>query len=298
MKRGDGDRTRILQRAGERLLRRRGAAPGRAAGTLPWEAEFFGLPAVAQYRAAAPERRRAVLAQCADAVLAESWFIEQGGVLFCARMTLACESDGERRLYALIGGDEAMHSAWLEPWVCGRARQPDAFNRFIAGLVEAGGVQPLAYLLQVVLEGFGIAHYTRLAAACRDTALGALLRRMAQDEAAHHAGGLAAFAPSRLTAAERRFVAEGAYGFLQMIRGGPQAVMAALDRSIGIDGAGPLAAAFAELDAEAAGAAKLAHLRRLMQQPGMEWLLEELDEKGAFTPCSAAQCAALYASAR
>jgi hypothetical protein len=213
-------------------------------------------------------------------------------------MTLACESDGERRLYALIGGDEATHSAWLEPWIPGRAREPDPFNRFIAGLVEAGNVQPLSYLLQVVLEGFGIAHYTKLAGECRDPGLGAVLRRMAQDEAAHHAAGLAAFAPARLAAAERRFVAEGAYGFLQMIRSGPQAVVAALDRSVGIDRAGALAVAFAQLDAQAAVAAKLAHLRRLMQQPGMDWLLEELDGKGAFTPCSAAQCAALYASAR
>lgn len=290
-------RAQRLRRAAQRLVRRRGATAAAAKAPAPWDAQYFGLPQVAAYRAASPERQRAVLERCAQALLAESWCIERGGVLFCARMTLAAESDDERRVYALIGADEATHSAWLEPWIADPGAPADPFNRFIAALVESGGPQPLAYLLQVVLEGFGIVHYTGLAAACRDAALAPVLKRMAQDEAAHHAAGLAAFDAGRLGEAERRFVAEAARGFLQMIRSGPQAVVAALERELGIDGAA-LAESFATLDAEARSAAKLAQLRRLMRQPGMDWLLEELDAGGAFVPCSAAQCAALYASAR
>jgi len=292
------ERKQALRRAAERLLRRRGPERGPQGSGSPWEAQFFGLPRVRQYRDAAPPGKNAALADCVAALLMESWSIERSGVVFCARMTLLSENDDERRLFALIGGEEAAHSAWLEPWIRQRDGARDSFNRFITGLIDSGGAQPLAYLLQVVLEGLGIVHYTSLAAGCRDASLAAVLKRMAQDEAVHHAAGLAAFRAARLSAAERRFLAEGAYGFLQMIRSGPQGVVAALDRHLGFDGNARLVTVFAELNGESATAAKLGHIRRLMSQPGMDWLVELLEQKGAFTPCTAAQCAELYASAR
>ena len=121
---------------------------------------------------------------------------------------------------------------------------------------------------------------------------------MAEDEALHYAGGLAAFGPERLDAAGRTFLADGAYEFLQMIRSGPQAVAAAIDRGIGIDGAADAVRVFDELAGEAASAAKLGRMRALMAQPGMEWLVEVLDGKGVFAPCSAGQSAQIYGAAR
>jgi hypothetical protein len=278
-----------LRRVADRLLHRHGAVPVRPGDEPAWEAEFFGLQRVAQYREADARERRGVLSECAAALLAESWFIERTGLVFCARMNLLAQDDDERRVYALIGADEAKHSAWLEPWI--ESREADPFGRFIAGLVECGGAQPLAYLLQVVLEGFGIAHYSRLAAHCRHPALGQALRRMAQDEALHHAAGLAAFGAGRLSVEERRFVAEGACAFLQMVRCGPQAVAAALEGQLAMD---IRPSVFTDLEGQGVTVAKLDRLRRLMAQPGMAWLIDELDAKGVFTPCSAQQCAQIY----
>jgi rubrerythrin len=258
---------------------------------------LFGLPQVAQYRAASMAVRQAVLDECAGALLAESWHIEKSGVVFCARMTLAAEEEDERRVFALIGGQEATHSAWIEPWIQDRCASADPFNRFIAELVESGRPQPLAYLLQVVLEGFGIAHYANLAARCHDPALAAVLKRMAEDEASHHAAGLAAFRAARMSAAERQFAADGAYRFLQMIRSGPQRVVAVLAKRLDIHGHAAIAGLFSALDAEADTAAKLMHLKRLMARPGMEAVVDELERKGAFTPCTPVECTALYAGA-
>jgi hypothetical protein len=288
------ERRDALRHAAERLLRRQGAPHGPRRNETPWDADFFGLAHVAEFRRAAPSLQRATVADCATALLSEAWFIEKCGVAFCARMTLLSETDDERRVFALIGAEEAKHSAWLEPWIADGGAEADAFSAFIGGVAETGGAQALAYLLQVVLEGFGIVHYASLADGCRDDALGALLRRMAQDEALHHAAGLAAFRPSRLSVPERRFLSESAYSFLHMMRSGPQAVVAALERRLGI-GTGRIAAVFSELDAQAVAASKLRHLLRLMKQPGMEWLVRELHDKGAFTPCTAAQCASIYA---
>jgi rubrerythrin len=295
----DADRDAALHDMSLRLLRRRGKLPEVPRGEpAPWDADFFGLPAVRLFRDADARTRQAVVRSCGRHLVAESWHIEKCGIDFCARMVRLAASDETRRLYALIGADEAMHSAWLEPWLGEGTRAPDAFNRFIGGLVEAGTPQPLAYLLQVVLEGFGIVHYAQLAQASRDVRLEATLRRMAQDEGLHHAAGTQLFDAGRLTDAERCFLADGACAFVQMVRIGPQSVAAVLDRTIGFGGERDTARVFAELGTQAAAAAKLERLRRLMARPGMEWLVDQLERKGAFVPCRPSECARAYAEMR
>ena len=287
-----------LRRVAQRLARRRAAA-GTPDGAMPlWDAAYFGLERIACFQAADRHSQEYVLDACARALLAESWRIERCGIEYCARMTLAAENDDERTMFALIGADEALHASWLAPWIALRAPAPDPFSRYIAGLAEAGNPQPLAYLLQVVLEGFGIAHYGTLAAHCRDANLAATFARMQQDEALHHAGGLAAFRSAALTAADRRFLKDASSAFLQMIRCGPQSIAAALDRGMGLSGASEITKVFSALDAQAASALKLDRMRRLMAQPGMQWLIEALDSGGVFEPCSAADCAQIYLSSR
>jgi hypothetical protein len=291
------ERDAPLRRTVDRFLRRRPPA-GAPAGGAPWGPGFFALDRVARFREANPRDQAAVLAACADGLLAESWFIERCGVAFCAKMILLAENPAEQRVFALVGADEATHAAWLDPWIADQAREVDPFNRFIAGLVEAGSAQPLAFLLQVVLEGFGIVHYKGMAANCNDGSLAATLGRMAEDEALHYAAGIAAFRAARLSAPEKRFLADGACTFLHMLRSGPQAVVAALDRTIGVGNQSDVMSLFDELAADALSADKLNRLRRLMAQPGMQWLIEELEDKGVFTPCNAAECARIYAELR
>ncbi len=283
------DRTEALRRSADRLARRRTKAAAPDGNTPLWDASFFGLDRVARFRDANIVTQLAVLEGCAAGLLAESLRIERCGIDYCARMTLSAEGDDERRMFALIGADEALHASWLAPWIEAMAPQQDPFSRFIAGLAEAGNPQPLAYLLQVVLEGFGIAHYSALATHCCDTGLAATFKRMTQDEALHYAGGLAAFRAEHLTDVYRHFLEEAAYTFLQMIRCGPQGVVAAVDRGIGVRDQGDTASVFSALNSEAASAEKLSQLRRLMAQPGMEWLVDTLDRGGLFVPCTAVE---------
>ena len=160
------ERRDALRRAADRIGRHR-PPPTAPDGTRPlWDAAFFGLDRVACFGEADTETRQSVLADCAAGMLAESWHIERCGIDYCARMTLTAEDDDERRLFALIGADEARHAGWLAPWLAPGVPEPAPFNRFIAGLAAIGTPQALAFLLQVVLEGFGITHYSALAAPC------------------------------------------------------------------------------------------------------------------------------------
>lgn len=292
------DRDAALRTAAGRLTRKRShGVPSNDARPL-WDASFFKLDQVDRFRAMATADRHRILEDCGCAILKESWHIERCGIRYCARMTLSAESDNEQRMFALIGADEALHASWLEPWVDATDTSPDVFDRFIEGIAESGAPQPSAYILQVVLEGFGITHYDALASNCQDTGLAATLRVMAEDEALHHAGGLATFDAARFTDADRRFCAEASYAFLQMIRCGPQRVVAAIDHAIGVRDQADAARWFDALDTEVDTAAKLNRLRTLMSQPGMTWLIEQLHRGGAFEPCTPVDCAQIYAGIR
>ncbi|MGH6611214.1 MAG: hypothetical protein ACRECQ_13255 [Burkholderiaceae bacterium] len=260
-------------------------------GAAPlWDAGMFGLDRVTAFSNAPIEMQRTVLDECARNVLVEAWSVERTGVRYCAAMAGWSESAHERTLFKRIGDDEVQHAAWLSTWLPDPP-QTDPFNRFIGGLLEAGTMQPLAFLLQVVLEGFGITHYGSLASGCRDASLTATLRRLAIDEALHYGGALLVFTPEKLNTAERRFIADGSYAFLQMFRVGPQAVAAALARIADSGSRHDLVRLFEQLECQSSSAVKLARLCTLMARPGMEWLIEQLDDAGAFMPCTPKQCA-------
>jgi hypothetical protein len=83
-----------------------------------------------------------------------------------------------------------------------------------------------------------------------------------------------------------------------MLRSGPQAVVAALDQALdGVDDAA-LPGLFEALESQRTGADKLARLRRLMCQPGMENLVDALAQRRAFEPASAEEAAQIYRSLR
>lgn len=278
--------------------RRAPSATDAACGNAHWDAAFYGLDRVPGFSGADPAIRRQVLDGCGEHLLWESYYIEQCGIAFCARMVLLAEDVPTRKLYSLIGADEATHEHWLAGWLQHSAsRPPDPFNLFVAALVESGEPQPLSYVLQVVLEGFGIQHYRSLAQGCREPALTTTLRTMMSDEGTHHAGGVAAFDAGRLDRNGRTFALEATSRLLELIRIGPQAVVAVLARAAGgLDGI-RVERLFHELDCEAGSAAKLAALRKLIAQPGMDWLVQELERLRLFTPCSPVECARAFASA-
>ena len=76
-----------------------------------------------------------------------------------------------------------------------------------------------------------------------------------------------------------------------MVRVGPQAVVAVIDRVLGGLGKKDKIAVFAQLHTESQSRDKLMLLRELMWGPGRESYVLKLDEQDAFTPFSPEVCA-------
>ena len=155
-------------------LRRKGLSGARAsgAGKAHWDAAHFGLDKTRAYRELSERGRRQVLEACGRSLLEEGYFIEKLGLAFTAKMTALSRTTEERQLYCLFAADEAAHLAVIGSFLPGvPSPQGNPFLRLIARVIEEGAKPGLTYLIQVVLEGWGVSHYRDLAAGCRDPEL-------------------------------------------------------------------------------------------------------------------------------
>lgn len=273
------------------------AGPASAPESEPsgyWDAEFFGLERARAFRQAAEPVRRAMLGLCAEGLLEEGYFIEKSGLNCNATLMLAGETTEQKSLYALMAADEAVHLRLLAPYLP-RAAQRKARNpflRLLARIIEDGRAPAKVYLLQVLLEGWGLAHYKDLADGCREPGLTRSLRRILKDEALHHRGGVLLFDPAALSGADRVFAAEAVVEIFRMVQAGPQLVAGAVETACGGLSRRQKVELFADLDAQAQSAARIGLLRKILSEVDssfLEGVLERYDLERPYTP---QECAA------
>jgi rubrerythrin len=146
------------------------------------------------------------------------------------------------------------------------------------------------FVLQVVLEGWGLSHYRHLAKTCQDAELARVLSSFLQDESRHHATGVALFNQKMLSAASRVAIIEIMALFLQMIQVGPQRLIAAIEQVLGHLSRQQKIRILEELDTETHSGSRLSQLRGLIEQEATGIITQELEERGYFKPLPADQC--------
>lgn len=245
-----------------------------------WPPDSFRLSALDFWRSVNDEARRQLLGQCAADLLREALGIERTAMDYCARRVLAADDPIEQQVYSLMAAEEARHYHWL----CSLADEatvaapPDEFSRFLARLVREATPHSQSYLLQIVLEGWGIAHYQRLAAHSRDAAVTRVMAAIARDEGLHYAAGVAHFNARRLSAPERALIREALAELCTMLACGPLAVLRAAEAAAGGFSADERLRAFATLTDDAATSLRLRRLARYVARGDMAaeaaWLAE------------------------
>lgn len=262
-----------------------------------WTAGHFHLNKVAIFNAASDEEQEAILLRCSQSLLAEAYYIEKCGMYFAPKMCLLAESSEEKMLYSLFAADEARHFHRIAAFVTPQTVSDYLHNPFIQLLDEIlryGNKTTLTYIVQVLLEGWGIRHYHALAANARDTRLKETLATILKDEARHHGSGLLLFNEKRLTAQQMAEIIEPLIHFFRMVQIGPQLVVAHIEEVMGHLSQAQRETIFAELDAEAETERKLALLKSLIQTAAYaDDILARLESAGALRAFSAAECAAI-----
>ena len=158
-----------------------------------WGPERFHLQKTKSFAGLSKDQKDSVLLRLTELNLSLSYFIEKSGHHYASKMILNSETSEEKTLYALFACEEATHlrmfmnSMWFTPTL------KTHFHPMLPALSEAiqwGTKSALVFVVQVLLEGFGIAHYSGLKETCLDPELKNSFQTILKDEARHHGAGL------------------------------------------------------------------------------------------------------------
>lgn len=254
-----------------------------------WPAEFFRLPLLNFWRDADDSARDEIRHGCSVTVLREALGIERTAMDYCAARVMEAEDALEKQVYCLTAAEEARHYHWLcmitDPATVAMA--PDAFTRYLQRLVAEGTPNSQSYLLQVILEGWGIGHYQRLAAHASTADVAAVMSGIARDEGLHYAAGVAQFDASRLTAADGQFVRGALVELCTMVGSGPLGVLGVVERAVGGLGQTGRRSIFEKLTDPIATARRLNELAQFIARQGMDGEAAWLAEQGFLEPLPA-----------
>ncbi|MEA5463644.1 ferritin-like domain-containing protein [Leptothoe sp. PORK10 BA2] len=281
---------RILAAAlGERGM---AAAPTDDISPIHWEAGYFDLDRVSIFQGARALEQQQILSQLNQDLLQESIHIEQAGVGYMAKMVLMAESNQECMLYALFSADETMHLAQLKPYGGNPTTDAatDPFLQLLAEIVESMDKTVLLFVLQVVLEGWGLTHYRQLARGCINLQLRDLFQSFLQAESRHHGAGVTLFRQADLSAPSQAAIVDCLAMFLQMIRVGPQRVLGAIATHKGHLSRPQRIQILQQLDTVAHSHQRLQLLKSIMAQTSAT-IVDELEQKDLFTPLSPEEAA-------
>ena len=257
-----------------------------------WDAKFFNLHQVKIFQQSNINEKSAILELANRSLLEESYFIEKAGVGYMAKMVLLAETVEERILYGLFTADEATHLYQISHFLPEMevTSTDDPFLRLLSEVVESTDKTVLLFVLQVVLEGWGLSHYRRLAKECRYPVLAELFSSFLQSESRHHATGTTLFNQITVSAFSQTTILDVLAQFLFMVQMGPQSVLAAIEQVKGHLTRSQKIQILQELDTQTHSGTRLQILRSLMGGTSAQSILQTLEERGAFQPLPAYQC--------
>jgi hypothetical protein len=272
------------------LQQRHGLANAPAQGHY-WQASFFNLHQVQVFQEASDSGQSAMLKLANQSLLEEAYFIEKAGVGYMAKMVLLADTLEERMLYGLFTADEATHLSQL----CHFLPEPELavgsnpFLQLLTEVVEGSDKTVLLFVIQVVLEGWGLSHYRRLAKRCCDRALANLFVSFLNAEARHHSTGRLLFNQTSVSTPSQAAIVDVLTNFLAMVQVGPQSVLGAIEQVKGHLSRSQKIQILEELDAETHSGTRLQVLRSLMGGDAGA-IVQQLEAQGSFTPLPPHQC--------
>lgn len=158
-----------------------------------WGAERYGLQNSKIFNSLTQDQQTGYLRRMTELNLALSAFIETSGHNYGAKMILLSETLEEKSTYALFVSDEAVHLREFHNFMNFEYDLKTHHHPMLNPLAESirdGSKISLVFVIQVLLEGFGMGHYNGLKETCLLPTLKETYDRILKDEARHHGTGV------------------------------------------------------------------------------------------------------------
>lgn len=264
-----------------------------------WSSNFYRLDRSTQFASLSEEKQNAILLDCSRKNIEEALMIEIAGMSYTAKMSLLSDSIEQRELYSHFAADEANHYRAIRA-IVGTPKMEmvdqNPFLRHLGLMIQDETKSSLVLLIQVILEGWGIPYYTRLANESRLPEVSQVLHKIVADEAKHHGSGLLLFFENKLSSDELSRVQDRLTELLTLLRLGPAGVAASLSRELGGMNEQDLIRFLEETSSQDKLKSDLELIQFLLKKVGAFKTLEKLSQKGLFELVGISDCASQLAS--
>jgi hypothetical protein len=158
-----------------------------------WGENRFGYQKSSHFQKLSQEQKDQILRKLTELNLSLSYWIEKSGHNYGAKMILLSETLQEKSLYALFAAEEAIHLREFQNFMNFNPEwsvHQHPMLTFLSKVIAQGNKPTLVFVVQVLLEGFGMGHYHSLKEDCLHAPLKEAYSRILRDEAAHHGAGI------------------------------------------------------------------------------------------------------------
>lgn len=158
-----------------------------------WSEKRYGFERSQKFMRLNDEEKSRALRFLTEQNLALSYFIEKSGHNYGAKMILLAKNQDEKALYSLFAAEEAIHQRefmnhmWFTPKA---STHWHPMLSVLGDVMKEGERNTLIYVIQVLLEGFGMSFYSGLGESCEYAPMKNVYSRILQDEARHHGSGV------------------------------------------------------------------------------------------------------------
>ena len=249
-----------------------------------WGADSYDLENVDIFKESSLGEKLGILEDCARGRLEEAYHIEKSGMAFTSKMTLLADTLDERKLYCQFSADEANHLEAITKFLPNVSDnyKDNPFIQLLADIINTGSRRPLIFIIQVLLEGWGIDHYQAMFNSCRSIALGEVLSKIIKDEAGHHGSGLMLFDEGEMTPTEFNYVIDTLRIFFHMVRVGSLGTVSSIEKTKGHFSKSQKIGLLHQLQSQDNAQRKLNVLKKLMHKAESNKIIEALEKSNCF----------------
>lgn len=260
------------------------SSPDTNAPDILWGPERYRLNQTKIFTDLDHELQNNVLKKITELNLSLSRYIETSGHNYGAKMILTADSLEEKSIYALFAAEEAIHLKEFENFMNFTPNPKEHWHPMLnplASAIKEGEKNTCLYIIQVLLEGFGMAHYGGLKQDCLYAPLQVAYDRILKDEARHHGTGIILSKQNALSKLEQEQIYEYTREFIQSLQSASWVLNCIEDQRGGLTNAEKVKYA-EDTNQSQVIQARLLKLREMLDKVDDYDLVEKLDRDNVF----------------
>lgn len=247
-----------------------------------WNADSFGIQNTELFNNLKEDQQDSLIKKLSFDRLEEAYHVEHYGMSFASKMSLMAKNLQEQQLYCVVASEEASHLKMVYALLGEQKKEicTNGFSDFLKEVIYAGDRELLIFIVQVLLEGWGLDHYKILGDTALDKDVQSIFYQIVKDESAHHGSGVVLFNEKDLSHTQINRIVDYMKVFLEMIQVGPASLLSSVEKTINSDLSQNQRETFLrEINAEAETQRKMNLIIKLMQHSKASLIMEKLSLK-------------------